>query len=66
MELLHRYSGLKQRMIAERFRGLNEGLVSRDRRAIREKIETEPKIGKWVQDLTGLSYLSQGLTLPPR
>ena len=24
-----------------------EGLVSRDRRAIREKIETEPKIKKW-------------------
>lgn len=44
MELLHRYSGLKQRMIAERFGGLDEGLVSRDRRAIREKIETEPRI----------------------
>jgi hypothetical protein len=48
MELLHRYSGLKQRMIGERFGGLDEGLVSRDRRAIREKIETEPKIRKWV------------------
>ena len=36
--------GLKQRMIAERFGGLDEGLVSRDRRAILEKIETEPKI----------------------
>ena len=55
MELLHRYSGLKQRMIAERFGGLDEGLVSRDRRAIREKIETEPKIRKWFQDLTRLS-----------
>jgi chromosomal replication initiation ATPase DnaA len=55
MELLHRYSGLKQRMIAERFGGLDEGLVSRDRRAIREKIETEPKIRKWFQDLTTLS-----------
>ena len=44
MELLHGYSGLKQRMIAERFGGLDEGLVSRDRRAIREKIKTEPKI----------------------
>ncbi|MDH3445777.1 MAG: transposase, partial [Deltaproteobacteria bacterium] len=32
MELLHRYSGLKQRMIGERFGGLDEGLVSRDRR----------------------------------
>jgi putative transposase len=51
MELLHRYSGLKQRMIGERFGGLDEGLVSRDRRAIREKIETEPKIRKWFQDL---------------
>ena len=50
-----RYSGLKKRMIAERFGGLDEGLVSRDRRAIREKIETEPKIRKWFQDLTRLS-----------
>jgi putative transposase len=55
MELLHRYSGLKQRVIAERFGGLDEGLVSRDRRAIREKIETEPKIRKWFQDLARLS-----------
>ena len=55
MELLHRYSELKQRMIAERFGGLDEGLVSRDRRAIREKIETEPKIQKWFQDLARLS-----------
>jgi hypothetical protein len=36
MELLHRYSSLKG-MIAERFGGLDEGLVSRDRRAIRER-----------------------------
>jgi chromosomal replication initiation ATPase DnaA len=55
MELLHRYSGLKQRMIAERFGGLDEGLVSRDRRAIREKIETEPKIRKWFQDLGNIA-----------
>jgi putative transposase len=52
MELLHRHSGLKQRLIGERFGGLDEGLVSRDRRAIREKIETEPKIRKWFQDLS--------------
>jgi hypothetical protein len=51
MELLHRLSGLKQRVIGERFGGLDEGLVSRDRRAIREKMESEPKIRKWVQDL---------------
>jgi hypothetical protein len=38
MDLLHRYSGLKQRMIAERFGGLDEGLESRDRRAIREEV----------------------------
>jgi hypothetical protein len=44
MEVLHRYSGLEQRMIAERFGDLDEGLVSRDRGAIREKIKTEPKI----------------------
>jgi hypothetical protein len=55
MELLHRYSGLKQRMGAERFGRLDEGLVGRDRRAIQEKIETEPKIRNWFQDLTGLS-----------
>jgi hypothetical protein len=52
MELLHRYSGLKQRMIGERFGGLDEGLVSRDRRAIQENIETEPKMRKWFKDLT--------------
>ena len=55
MELLHRYSGLKQRMIAERLGGLDEGLVSRDRRAIREKIETEAKIRKWFRDIVTLS-----------
>jgi hypothetical protein len=43
---------LKQQRIAERFQGLDEDLVSRDRRAIHEKIETEPKIRKWFQDLT--------------
>jgi hypothetical protein len=41
----------------ERFGSLDEGLVSRDRRAIREKIETEPKIRKGFQDLTRLSLL---------
>jgi hypothetical protein len=55
MELLHRYSGLKQRMIGERFGGLDEGLVSRDRKAIREKIETTPTIRKWFKDLTRVS-----------
>jgi REP element-mobilizing transposase RayT len=55
MELLHRYSGLKQRVIGERFGGLDEGLVSRDRRAIREKIGTEPKVHKWFQDMVRIS-----------
>lgn len=55
MELLHRHSGLTQRMIGERFGGLDEGLVSRDRKAIREKIEAEPKIRKWFQDLSTVS-----------
>ena len=45
---------LKQRMVVERFGG-DEGLVSRDRRAIRERIEIESKIRKWFQDLTRLS-----------
>jgi hypothetical protein len=38
-------------MIGERFEGLDKALVSRDRRVIREKIETEPKIRKWFHDL---------------
>jgi hypothetical protein len=42
-------------MIAERFGGLDEGLVSRGRRTIREKIE--PEIRKWFQDLISLSGL---------
>jgi len=54
MELLHRCSGPEQRMIVEQFGGLDEDLVSRDRRTIREKIETESKIRKWFQDLTTL------------
>ena len=49
-------------MIAQRFGGLDEGLVSRDRRAIREKIETEPKIRKWLRDLTSLSTPVKDLT----
>jgi hypothetical protein len=44
-------------MIATRLGGLDERLVSCDRRAIREKMETEPKIRKWFQDLTRLSSL---------
>jgi hypothetical protein len=55
MKLLHRYSGLRQRMIAERLEGLDKGLVSHALRAIRERIETEPKIGTWFQDLTRLN-----------
>jgi hypothetical protein len=51
MELVHRYSRLEQRMIGERYGRLDEGLVSRDRRVIREKIKTEPKIRKWFHDL---------------
>ena len=51
MELLHRYSGLKQRMIGKRFRNLDEGLVSRDCRAIRAKIKNDPKIEKWFQEI---------------
>jgi hypothetical protein len=65
MELLHRYSGLKQRMIGERFGGLDEGLVSLDRRANREKIETEPKVRKWFQDLMKV-YKSRFNPQPPQ
>jgi len=59
MELLHRYSGLKQRMIAERFGGLDEGLVSCDRKTIREKIQTEPKIQKGFSGSHQAKHLSQ-------
>ena len=45
----------EQRLIAERFGDFDEGLVSRDRRAIWEKNETEPKIRKCFQDFTRLS-----------
>ena len=40
-ELLHRYSWLRERMIAERLGGLDEALVSRDRRAILEKTDSD-------------------------
>ena len=49
----------EQRLIAERFGDLDEDLVSRDRRTIREKIETESKIRKWFHNLTRPRYLGQ-------
>jgi hypothetical protein len=52
-----RCSALRQRMIAERFGGLVGQLVSRDRRAIREKIEIEPKIRKWFSASHQAKYL---------
>jgi hypothetical protein len=55
MELLHRGSGLKLRMVAGRFEVWMRVLVSRDRRRIWEKIGTEPKIRKWFQNLNRLS-----------
>jgi chromosomal replication initiation ATPase DnaA len=55
MELLHRYSGLKQRMIGERFGNLDEGLVSRDCRAIRAGIKNDPKIQRWFREIVALS-----------
>jgi hypothetical protein len=51
-------------MIAVRFGGLDEGLVSRDRWALREKIETEPKIRKWFHDQA--KYLSPDSTASDR
>jgi hypothetical protein len=55
MELLHRYSGLKQRMIGERFGNLDEGRVSRDCTAIRADIKNDPKIQKWFREIAALS-----------
>ena len=54
-DLPHRYGGLKQRMIRELFENLDEGLVSRDCRAIRVKIKNDPKIQKWLQEIVTLS-----------
>lgn len=51
MQLLHRHGGLKQPVIGGRSESLDEELVSRDRGAIREKIETEQKIRNWFRDL---------------
>src|SRR5262249_32860213 len=45
-----------ERRIAERFGGLGCGF------AIREKIETEPKIRKWFQDLARLSMSTFNLS----
>ena len=45
----------EERLIAERFGVWMRGLMRRDRRAIREKSETEPKIRKWFQALARLS-----------
>jgi len=46
MELMHRYSRLKQHVIAERYGDLDESLVSRDRRgpANRSMLNQDPKI----------------------
>jgi hypothetical protein len=41
-----------------------EGLVSRDRRVIREKIETESKIRNWFQGSRNGEYRSQDLGDP--
>ena len=43
------------RFIAERLEGLDEGLLGRNRRAIREETETEPKIRKLIEDPARLS-----------
>src|SRR5262245_44262585 len=48
-------SGLKQRWSPSGLEIGNEGFVSRERKAIREKIEAEPKIRNWFQELTRLS-----------
>jgi hypothetical protein len=52
-------------MMSQRFGGLDEWLMSRDLRAIQEKIETEPKIRKWFSVSRDGNYLSQGL-IPTR
>jgi REP element-mobilizing transposase RayT len=51
MELMHRHSGIKQRAIGERVGGLDEALVSRERKTIREKIESDSRVRKWYRDI---------------
>ena len=51
MELLHRYSGVKQREIGRLLGGLDEGLVSRDRKGIREKMEKNTRVRKWWREI---------------
>jgi hypothetical protein len=56
MKLLHRYGGLKQRVIAERMGGLDEGLVSPGSQSDPGKMDGDPQIRKRFQDLhSGLS-----------
>ena len=45
----------EQWLIAERFGVLDKGLGAPRSQSDPEKIETEPKIRKWFQDLTRLS-----------
>jgi hypothetical protein len=65
MDELHRYNRLKWRMIAVRFGGLDEGLVTRDRsdpEKDRDGIQ-DPKV---VSGSHEAKYLSQHLTLAAR
>ena len=50
---LNGLNGLNEQTLIAK--GLDKVLVSRDHRTIREKIEPEPKIRKWFQDLIRLS-----------
>lgn len=51
MELMHRYSGARQREIGEQLEGLDYTLVSRERKRLREMIERDPKVRKWYKEI---------------
>jgi hypothetical protein len=63
MELLHRYSGLKQRIIGERFGGLDEGVSEPRSESDPGKNRDYTEDPKVVSGYREAKYLSQDLTL---
>ena len=51
MELMHRHSGAKQTEIGNHLGQLDYTLVSRERKRLRGKIESDPKVRKWCRDI---------------
>lgn len=51
MELMHRHSRAKQTEIGEYLGQLDYTLVSRERKRLREKVESDPKVRRWFRDI---------------